>query len=582
MWRFGVGVAALVGLRALLLALDVPGRWQTGRAPLAPLFSPERYGLVLFGGAARSLGDLLVTVAFLLMAGGAAVALVRRRRTQAHGSGTQTGRQLAARAALVAAGTAALLTLGRGLALLAEHSVLDSTLDVFARAGLWPPRYVALLLAALLGATLALVLAGSALAALVRRGLDRRGGVRAAPVVTMAAALGACAAGLLVAPPLLLALPFAGVCLVLGATSVRRLVLLRLRARDTVSVVLGLAALLYPLLWTGAEAQQRARMEDEAATFDESRDPRALFALTDVLNQAQADAALRRLLATPPSPERRAALDARAADLVRGSLLGNLGAYDVGLVVFTGDSLAARFAEGTTPPTEGFDREELALLRDIRDENGPALGPTVEPVTGRREADRFQYLGLVPLDGGGFRDRPRRAHAPRGRHAVSARAPARRGHRRAARAAFGRPLPRRAAGPRGGPRVRTLPPRPDRGNRPAAHRRALAHRDRAGRPLPDALRALCRRPGPFVRGDARGGGAGAGAHRLRPPVLRAAAHARRARAGRARLRGRPRAPGAAAAAAPRGRAVSGPRARRLSRRGRAWASCSWRSWGCAW
>jgi two-component system, NtrC family, nitrogen regulation sensor histidine kinase NtrY len=400
---FALGVLALVAWRALLLALDVPGRWQTDRAPLAPLFDPERYGTTFLGGAARSLGDLLVTVAGVLVCGGAAATLgatlTRTRRRIA----PRPTLDLAAQAAAVAMGTAVLVALGLTLARLAEHSVLDSTLDVFARAGLWPPRYVALLLAALLGATLGLLLVGAAVAAGVRRTLERLGGARGTLPVTLVA-FAATLAGLALAVPVaLLTIPFVVVAATLGGFYARRLALRRLRARWAVAVVLGLAALLYPLLWTGAEAQQRARMEDEAASFDESRDPRALFALTDALNQARADARLRTLLEAPPDSARRAALDARAADLVRGSLLGSLGAYDVGLTVFAGDSLAGRHAEGATPPSDAFDRDEFDLLRAMQEARAmPDAGPTVEPVTGRREADRFQYLGIVAVGDLGY------------------------------------------------------------------------------------------------------------------------------------------------------------------------------------
>ena len=67
--RFFAWAAALGGVRYLLLAIDVPARWQPGasKAPLAPLFDPSHFASTFGWGIARSTGDLLISSLFVAL-----------------------------------------------------------------------------------------------------------------------------------------------------------------------------------------------------------------------------------------------------------------------------------------------------------------------------------------------------------------------------------------------------------------------------------------------------------------------------------------------------------------------------------
>lgn len=416
-----VGTLGLV--RAVLLALDVPGRWQRGAAPLAPLFDPERFATPVGAGLARSLGDLLLTVAVGLAVSwvasrGLALACVRAGAPGPAGAPVSAGvavrrpraRLLVAAGAALAAGAATLLAT-HALAVLARRALLDSTLALFSRAALWPGRDVTLLLAALLGATLALLWTSRALAAgarlaACRSGLPDRFHTR---VLALGGAAGVALAALGLRPaPEMTAVAMCVLAVGVWPGSARRLWPGSLRG--LLPAVLLVAALLYALLAGGLATQRQMQMDDAAGSVE--RDARVLFDLTDVLRRAREDSLLHQTLGAPPDSARRARLDAAAAALVRDALLGSYGPFDIGLVVFDREGrIAGRYAEGLSAPSDALDLDEFGLLRAMqteRDSSGRtgALGSDpdllVEPVTGRREADRFQYLGLARLDSAGY------------------------------------------------------------------------------------------------------------------------------------------------------------------------------------
>ncbi len=437
-------VAAIGGVRVLLLVLDVPAQWQRSPAPFAPLFDPERFATPVAFGLARSLGDLIVTVAAVLLAaaiatrglGAAETRIGDGRRADATTSPKRRAFPTVLVVLAAATAGAGIVAAADLLATLAARALLDSTLPVFSRATLWPPRDVALLLGALLGATLATVWTARALVdaarwVAVRLDPSRTDGTRWV-VIGGGSVLGAAvAAGLIGAPAR--AMSVAAVVTGVAVWESRRRPSGAVRRglwpgslRAVLPGVLLVAALLYPLLYAGLAAQRQTQMDEAAGSVE--RDARVLFDLTDVLRRAQDDPAVRDLLADPaPLPgsaadsARRARLDARAAALVRDALLGSYGPYDVGLVVLDRDGrLAGRYAEGLSAPSDVLDLDEFALLRamqagrsgggDSRARDPFALDPfgapdsdlIVEPVTGRREADRFQYLGLARLDSVGF------------------------------------------------------------------------------------------------------------------------------------------------------------------------------------
>ena len=415
--RFALWAVALAGFRAALLALDVPGRWQVRRAPFAPLFDPTHLASTYGLGLMRSTGDLVLTALTVVLLGLTLLGLLRRLGVvRGQGvTGQSTGAHRMAAVAVVVLTVWLSLAMGGVVSGFARRSVLDSTLNLFARSGLMPQPLVLVVLCALLALVLGMVLLGVAAWLGAFHAAEKLGQRGAAAVVAAGLLVGVAGAGAAYAlvpaavlPPWFVAFAFIGgsIALALAHRIRRRLTWEALTLRRILVGVLVLTGLLYPMLYEGLTLQRNARMLDAAATFDESRDPRALFALTQALEAAADDGDVRALLAAPPDSTRRARLDAHAADLVRTTLLGVLAGYDVTLAFYTPESaLAGRYSDapdlsGATVQ-EARDADDLLLLRAMHAERD-GEGPTVEPITGEREADRFQYLGVQRLDAAGW------------------------------------------------------------------------------------------------------------------------------------------------------------------------------------
>ncbi len=412
---FALWALALGGMRAGLLALDVPGRWQVRPAPLAPLFDPTHLASTYGFGVLRSIGDVVVTAAFVLAFALALFNLLERLaiftpRARAPVAQPRTGAVVLG--AVVAAVQGLLVAFLAGVG---QRSVLDSTLDLFDRSGLIPTTLVLLVLCALLTLVLGVLLVGVSVWGAGLHVLEKLTGRLAwrdlLPVAAGVALLGG-------AIYLMLGAEKTGVwaTTLLFVTGSAALALARrsrwhlswgeLTLRRVLAGVLGLTALLYPLLYQGMDAQRRARMADAAETFDESRDPRALFGLSQALDAAAADAELATLLQMPADSLYRAARDVAAARLVRTTLMGALDGYDVTLLFFDSQGrITGRYTEASDlagqAVQEARDSDDFALLRAMHSERGGDEA-IIEPITGEREADRFQYIGVKPLAGGAW------------------------------------------------------------------------------------------------------------------------------------------------------------------------------------
>ncbi len=415
--RFTVLALAWWGLRYAMLALDVPGRWQQGKAPLAPLFDPQHLASTFGGGLMQSIGDLLLTALFALVFSGGVIHLVRglpgirlprrslqERLNRRHRAGSTFLWGLI--------GTAGVgLLIGAVLMALAgatRHALLDSTLDFFARTGLLPERLVLLVNGALLMLTLSAVLL---IVGVIRAGLGWLGR-RVSPSEDPGPLAAAILLGTFVAVVVLYLVPAAtlpapwisvpaflivagvGVYAQLRAVPVSRFLLLR----NVLPQVFVLALLLYPFVYSGLDMQRRLRMEDAAEAFREGVDPRVFFAIEQVLQQARQPELVRALARADTLSE--AVLDSLAWELVRGSLLLSLGNYDISLTLL--DALhrpRGRYQLTARPLPPGL-RETDSLAFDLVHamylESGQS-GPFVQRMTGRRQRDRYQYVGLVPV-----------------------------------------------------------------------------------------------------------------------------------------------------------------------------------------
>lgn len=423
-WRvagwFGIVSAVWWSIRFALLNLEVPGRWQGGKAPLAPLFDPMHLASGFGGGLMRSTGDLLLTAIFFLVFAVAFIDLtqafrdrsaflyelrerLRRRRS------TTTQSVLAAVGAVVA-GTLAIFGLTILLALTTRHVVLDSTFDFFARKGLLPDTLLLLVFCSLIILTIGILLLAVGIvwitaSVVLRRLPDEMTAwtfwlsILLAVALPVAVVYGSLPVHQIVAAPV--SLSFIAVAFGLAVSLV-------LRERDLVEMfilrsilpsIFLVTVLLYPMLYNGMDANRRISMLDAAETFSEGRDPRVLFALEELLREIRAsDAALDIL-----QREVDGRLDSLAGQFFQRSFLASLPAYDISLTFYgpehrpigryfdTGRTLDARSLAQVDPLQQN-------ILYEMYQEGDRSVGVMVQPVTGTREPDRIQYGGIAPIN----------------------------------------------------------------------------------------------------------------------------------------------------------------------------------------
>ncbi|MFQ5571527.1 MAG: hypothetical protein ACE5G0_17750, partial [Rhodothermales bacterium] len=421
--RLGVVMVVWWGVRYALLAFDVPGRWQRGKAPLAPLFDPSHLASTFGGGLMRSTGDFFVTAVFCLLFALAFLDYATRFRRR--GASLFYDSNGVRRSGLIPSSpwrwltslsVTVLLAFGLTLmlAFIARHTVLDSTLDFFSREGLFPESLVLLIFCTLLLFTLSVVMliVGVTWMALHYVRTERPRTVWPPWVLGLGTLLlaGGLLAGLYVVfevqgvvqwtTAVLFLIVGVGLAVVGFSKEGSGLGLLTLRS--VLPAILALSILLYPMLHSGLDEQQRLRMEDAAESFDKERDPAVLFAIREVLEEAQREPSVRLALSdTATYGMRRAYLDSLATVMLRSSLLSSLGAYDVSLVFLDAEGLPAGRYDATDQSLSGTaldqsDAEQFGMLQQMYAESG-VPGALVEPLTGRLDPNRFQYAGLVPV-----------------------------------------------------------------------------------------------------------------------------------------------------------------------------------------
>ncbi len=427
LWR-AVGWFAALGTlwwlcRFALLELDVPGRWQQARAPLAPLFDPIHFASGFGGGLLRSTGDFLVTALFFLVFAIAFVQLTRRfgaravkdyrsgkqvyRRVERIYRGTSLPRAILGPVGAVAAGTIAVGGLTVVLALAVRHVVLDSTFDFFARKGLLPEPLLLVVFCTLIVAAIGVILLSIGVvwitASSVIRSTPQEGKAFwllivlsvAIPLILLYALTPI--GSILSWPVFLSMLVFAYALAVFGMFregSVAEL----LNLRNILPSVFLVTVLLYPTLYNGMEAKRQIQMVDAAETFAEGRDPRVLFAIEQLLGDVQEDERVREVLRRDGDD---AGLESVASASLRGSLLASLPAYDVSLTFFEadGNAMGRYFDTGRM-----LDASSLAEVGPLQEhilyqmyEEAGGRDVMVAPITGLREPDRFQFEGIAPV-----------------------------------------------------------------------------------------------------------------------------------------------------------------------------------------
>ena len=399
-------VGAFWAARFVLLSLDFPTRLQGGKSPFAPLFDPSHFASDLLWGAFSTTGDLMITSALAAVTGISAYRLVVRRGAR-FVAGRPPRRVMAL---VVGACVLAIFVLVVGLAVVARSLVLDGTLDYFVRTGLLPESLVLSVFASALVFAAAVVIACATLSILMFRSLralrlEGASYTRAfgAPLVAVAAAIAVAYAFL---PLHQLMQPLVGLGISAGVFAAGITMFFWQRSgasafalRNTLAGVFVLSVLLYPLLHSGLQTQKRATLVDAAEAFDDGSDPRAVFSIERVLEDAAADSQVVAMIGNPDA--RRSDLDSLATQILRESLLASLRSYEVSLTfVDVSGQPRGRYYEADQQVSgatlEEFERSDLELLRLMYTEAGTPLS-LVEQITGRHERERFRYVGLRRL-----------------------------------------------------------------------------------------------------------------------------------------------------------------------------------------
>lgn len=400
----------LAGARWVLLWAHIPSRWQTGKAPLAPLFDPQHLASVFGMGALRTIGDLFITSLFLMLAGLVFLRLTAAVRERAINSLHFDSAESFTRRMGIAIGIHQLIAIGIAWFTysVASHAVMDSTLDLFARSGLLPDRLTLVVFSALLLVVFFAILMGGRLVWVLtdwlRLDLSRLPGKAKLMVWFLTSTIFV---------SWLFSVSFSDVpwqvflgttfALVLAAAvspiqPARSSPIVSLR--HFVPIILGVSLILFPMLEMSEDAKVRIRMLDAAESFQEDKDARVMFALAQVLDASASTDFAREFveLESLDEVERRFRLDSLAEESTRGFLLTALASYDVTITLHepTGRVLGRysnRVRRMPRATRDAADRSEFELFGAMYSEFGSS-GSMIEKLTGMADQNRFRYAGF--------------------------------------------------------------------------------------------------------------------------------------------------------------------------------------------
>ena len=413
--RFLIFLPAIASIRYAFLALEVPARWQTGKASLAPLFDPQHLASEYGHGLMQTSGDLLLSALMTVVIAVLFVRVTARVRTAARSgfqfSSDQRGHEPWGVGDIrLLSALAVHMTLVLGLVsvfgLVSQRAVLDSTLNFFEHSGLLPDQLVLVVFASLIMITFSVVFLCSRLLWVCLEWFksDSWQSISRGRLVFQA----------LLAVSVLLGIAFLTTdiasVLSLQATGVFILVVYAialfspmrsergaewLHLRSVVPSVVLVSMILYPVLEQAMTVDRRMDIEHAADSFEEDMDSRVVFAIGQLLNRADEI----ELVDFESIVELHEYYDALARSLTHGELISALGTHDISVVVFSneGEPLG-RYQEspsrGSRRSMDAADTQEFSLIRAMYADQGDS-GPLIEKMTGTRERERFVYAGFM-------------------------------------------------------------------------------------------------------------------------------------------------------------------------------------------
>lgn len=369
--RFLVLAASLCTGRFVWLYLDVPARYQTGKAPLSPLFDPVHLASTLGSGLLRSTGDVLITSACIFILGVVAFRCVNKNQ-KVPASRRNVWMYLPAS---VLAGLIAAILLHQFV----DVIVMDSTLRYTGRSILVPSSlelvvYGSMVLLALGG--LLMVSAGVSIGFRMNPGR-----------ICLSVCAGIAVMGILFLDSIqwcswILSLSFMAVCLYISLRANKDLYTW-LAARRAVPASLGICLLLYPVYYQALEKRKRDRVEYAASTFDQRGSPDVSMAVREVLEEAM----------QRPTLHTEDGFHLEAKTLLSSSLLSSLGAYDAGITLLSSDGEVIH-SIGSTALSPEISTEILTEIRTESEFQGSKYR-FIE--TQRAGIARYQHTGLAAV-----------------------------------------------------------------------------------------------------------------------------------------------------------------------------------------
>ncbi len=386
-WSVVRALVLVAGVRALWIVLDIPHRWQGGKAPLAPLFDVQHLATSAGFGLFATVGDLAMTAALVAVFTGIVV------RASLEEVSERTGRPWLVALVYV------LFTAGAGIGLgsLVRRIVVDSTLVYFDRAGLMPDTLVVIVLASLLVLVLALGVLSARLLWLCagwggcRTHLARRdrGLLLRIAAVTLPVVVGLIIYGMASVSLFIVAVTIWALGEPMQADYSRTSVALRVLLPALVAGAL----VLYPMMDDGMKDRRSLRMVNAAQSFTEERDARALFDLERILEMVKEDART-----TWPD---RGADGAYLVELAGRALDQSLGSsnLEMGIHAPSGKLLGRYSAVGRSFNPRSGATWELELIQSMYEEAGrPDF--MIERLTDPVDPHQFDFVGYTELPEG--------------------------------------------------------------------------------------------------------------------------------------------------------------------------------------
>jgi len=375
--RLTVFVLALSVGRVVFLLFEIPSRYQTGKAPLSPLFDPVHLASTFGGGLMRSIGDLSLTALCIFLIG---LAVLQYANVNARFRAYHVRR-------LLLWITIPLALIFASILMEVVHaSVLDSTMSYTGRSILIPSTLELTVYASLVLMTLGILLT---LSTMMYRGF------RMKPDRVSLIALGVVTIILILVFHHLQwslwihSVGLIGACVYISSGAEKVGAYDWLAIRRLIPGALAVCLLLYPVYYQALEHRKQDRVEYAASTFggtvggsDVSVGVQEV--IQEVLQSAQH-------LEMIQSIEE---LESEARNVLRGSLLGSLGAYDASISFLTSDGEEIHTTGQVSILSPDMKEQLLQDLSNQLEDQGRNHILIGSPIMGLHQN---QYAGLAAL-----------------------------------------------------------------------------------------------------------------------------------------------------------------------------------------